>query len=122
MNDHAMQVAWESLRSTGGFSIDPKTGAMPEQTGFMVSLKGHEETYPEYMFWMGKDAFIAAYVQRHRAALLLTRAFLGAWINDGKVFLDVSQQYDCEVCARQAGAEHGQLAIYDLRNKKEIML
>lgn len=124
MNLHKLEWMWQQLELTGGFSVDPCTGEPAPDHGYMVSVQGHEEAYPEFLFTVGKDAILAAYVQRHREALTFCAGhrvrWLGAWKHAGKVYLDTSfYTVSLQVALRKA-KEWDQIAIYDLENKKEI--
>lgn len=115
-----------------GFSIHPITGQSPT-TGFMVSLP------PEYGRVIPLSDFtsergpqiVADYLMQVRqylndnAVLGGTRLpegdqtselniYAGAWVQDGQVFLDTSQQVDSRQDAVTLGKRRNQIAIYDV--------
>lgn len=46
--------------------------------------------------------------------------YLGSWIHEGKVYLDVSQKISDRAEAMELAVELGELAIWDVRNSQEI--
>lgn len=122
MNDHALQRFWDELRQTGGSTIDPRTGDLPPRRGYMVGQAHHDCQYPAYLFWCCKDALLAKFVQQYRAQLLMPNAYVGVWEHKGAVYLEVSHCYTNLKDALRVGELRKQIAIWDLANKKEILL
>src|SRR5690606_16486648 len=79
----------------GGATFNLVTGELNPSVGYMVALGGHEKI-------IGSDIFSIPQLQYHIAdyikdkAILLAsgitddKKYLGTWINDGKLYLDVS--------------------------------
>lgn len=105
------------LAKTEGFSVQLVSGDVPT-SGYMVALAGHEERIPVEAFTLDR---LTRYVKAHADVLLEGDTYLGAWMSDGHVFLDVSE---CVVTSRadaiELGAARGQLAVWDVVNSAEI--
>ncbi len=48
--------------------------------------------------------------------------YLGAWIDDGRLYLDISRAYASRSTAEMVGKRSGQLAIYDSETGEAILL
>lgn len=104
--------------SSGGFSVNASTGAVPT-SGYMVSV-GEEKTYPAYLAEVCFEALVAAFIQGNRSALCYDGAYLGGWLHDGLLFLDVSSNVDTLEKARALGRAYSQIAVWDVQAKQEI--
>ena len=62
------------------------------------------------------------YVSEHGFMLSDVTYNLGGWINDGKLYLDISVVYDNEEEAIRMAKENKQLAYFDIANGKEIFV
>lgn len=88
--------------------------------GFVVALYGYElqidlkdftiETIKQYI----KD--------NERAFKIYKEAVLGTWVNDDKVFLDISKVYNSKEYALTIAKNQGELAIFNLDNFEEITI
>ena len=106
----------ELIERDGGFNLDPRTGFIFEPlVGYMVSLEGHTHKVPSATF---SNDDVTAYLEGITPPE--TDLYLGAWSNDGYVFLDVSEQFQDRDEAIQAGTNRNQIAIWDVVNKREI--
>lgn len=103
----------------GGFTID-KNGKAPKcKSGYVVSDFGKEKTYllndKSDMLQLEKDIILYFdYIQSEDGANV------GAWIEDGVLFLDISRIYQNKKEALKVGKKNRQLAIYDIKNDKSI--
>ena len=88
-------------------------------TGYMVSLKGYEARVPLLDFNSGHvDQFI-----RNNLKLLYNRkCFIGTWIESDIVFIDISMNLQNKRASLAFAQDNGQIAIWDVLNKKEIDL
>lgn len=105
----------ESLKETGGFSWTPGN---IDPTGYMVAIEGHEETYDAETF----NAVDLVHYIASKLHLIKTGVFIGAWVSDGKVYLDLSESFSALSTAKQIGRKRHQLAIYDVHRAVEITL
>jgi len=112
--------SWNELveaAKTEGFSVQLVSGDTPV-VGYMVALPGHEERIPVEAFTLDR---LTRYVKAHADVLLEGDTYLGAWMSDGHVYLDVSENVvTSRADAIELGAARGQLAIWDVVNSAEI--
>lgn len=115
------QAALASIRETGGFSVDPFTAESPT-TGFMVSVVPAAETIldtPEAV----TDAVMEKFLKDNEQAFLERPTLhVGGWLDKatGKVYLDLSEQFDNIDDAIDSAESTNQLAIWDLNVGNEI--
>jgi len=103
-----------------GITLDIKTNRkIDHTTGYMVAIGGCEKVIPTSELTL---KVLSEYIDKHIVILNQKRYFLGAWVNDGKVYLDVSKHSSKLTSAKWLGNLEGQLAIYDLENNCDIKL
>jgi len=107
----------DKIFTDGGFSVQVASGSIPS-SGYMVSIQGCEEVYHTEDV---TDDTIPGYITRIKE-LLLPGAYLGAWLDGSKVYLDVSINVDDLQDALDLARENSQLAIYDLATGDSIYL
>jgi hypothetical protein len=104
-----------------GFSVSPRTGESPT-SGYMVALDGHTHRYPaeilddpaklhkaiDDMLISEKDSFQGKDM------------FLGGWVEDGKLWLDPSQNVQDRATAEQLGKARDQVGVFDLNTFNTI--
>jgi hypothetical protein len=96
--------------SNEGFSVHSHFGDAPK-TGYMVSRDGSEKVIPVSSLTADD---VAAFRSKYRTALTNPNTYLGAWVYEGKVFLDVSDHLQDKAEAIQLAYKNHQLAIFDL--------
>lgn len=100
-----------NLGRGGGFTWNDE-GRELATTGKAVSPYKDKETVFE------PDEFTAQaireFAKKHKDALTGEQAMIGAWVEDGKVWLDVSIVVDTNERAEQIAAQADQLAYFDL--------
>lgn len=103
-----------------GFGITINGQNLAPALGYMVSVyPEREERYPVEA--VTADV-IEGYVARHADLIDSPVNFLGAWVTDGVVYLDVSVNEIDRGRAVALGREHDQLAIYDVVARRDIRL
>jgi hypothetical protein len=106
-----MITAQEILANGGGtWSPDTKT----PKSGFMVSLFGAEQKIPMGEF---NDIELSRYAYEHK---LNPGEFIGAWVSDGFVYLDISVNIRDESLAMGTAISNRQLAYWDVERECEI--
>jgi GNAT superfamily N-acetyltransferase len=109
-------------REWGGLSISMKDGSMPT-SGYMVAKP------PEFSRIVEEADFfdpvkgpkiLADYMKTHRQDLGSGKNYLGTWLNEGKVYLDVSENIQDKAEATKVGRERNQKAIWDVVNLAEV--
>lgn len=109
-------------RNPGGFSVKPSSGSQP-RAGFMVSLPGRTQivSAADLRGPRGR-ALLEQYARAHSDALSQPGAHLGGWTDQasGKTYLDVSHNIKTRDAAVKAGRARNQIAIWDVRRRREI--
>jgi len=108
----------DKIFADGGFSVQVASGSIPS-SGYMVSIQGCEEVY--YSEDVTDDT-IPGYITRHVKQLLLPGAYLGAWLDGSKVYLDISINVASLEDALNLARNNSQLAIYDISSGDSIYL
>lgn len=99
-----------------GASLDKDLQPIKKNDGFMCSLLGYEKTFkPEQTEEIEKT--IIEYQK-----ILKYNQFIGIWKNDDLVYIDISKHYTNKQDAIRNGVINKQLAIYDLRLRRDIDL
>jgi hypothetical protein len=98
-----------------GFSVSPRTGESP-QHGFMVALDGHTHRYPaEILDNPAKlHKAIDDMLMSERDSFKGKDMYLGGWVEDGKLWLDPSQNVPDRATAEKLGKERDQVGIFDI--------
>lgn len=105
----------------GGITLDIKTNKKINlQYGYMVAIEGCELKVNVKDF---NKSVLDSYIEKH-LNLLTSKAkyFLGAWVHEGIVYLDISKHSSNLTSAKWLGNLEKQLAIWDLKNSCEITL
>ena len=107
----------EDTLANGGLTIKPFQNEKPE-TGYMVALEGYELQVPVSEFFTG---IVADYIGEHAQKLMSNPALcLGTWVNEGIVYLDLSENVGSREQALALGKERNQLAIFNLETFEEV--
>ena len=114
--DLLFDVVQDTLKD-GGLTIKPFTGEKPSG-GYMVALEGYELKVPVTEFFTG---IVADYLGEHAQKLMNNPALcLGTWVNEGAVYLDLSENVASRDKALELGKERGQLAIFNIETFEEV--
>ena len=104
----------------GGITFDVKTNTkIIKHYGYMVAIEGCESKVAiEDFTKVQLDDYIEVYLN----ILNQTEYYLGAWVHEGFVYLDVSKYSEKLRNAEWLGVFENQIAIFDLENFEEITL
>jgi hypothetical protein len=102
----------------GGFTYNPLYGATPQQ-GYAVSLQGHEKVF--YFGTMTDDEFLK-YLQENGERMKDPAHYIGGWVDDGRLYLDVSIVLLDEKEAREIGRINDQTCIFDMWTNETVYL
>lgn len=108
------------LRSNGGFSLDKDNNA--PTSGYMVSLEGLEVIVDNFDTLSEEDINKACEWYRPQAQLKSESTYFGAWVDDNKLYLDLSLNIQDLDVAKAFGYANNQRAIYDVDNGESIYL
>lgn len=107
-----------------GASYNVVTGELNPKSGYMVAIAGHERVIDNVTSEKQLQYLIADYLGDK--AIILTSGitgddkFVGTWVNDGKLYLDVSVNIADKDTAIALAKSSNQLAIWDCKNQTEI--
>ena len=107
------------LKYNSGVSYNMITKEYNPNKGYFVSLP-NLETKVSLQSLSVDD--IATFINKHRSLLQDNKKFVGGWIDNDTVYLDISEQIESKREALERGYKHNQLAIYDANKGKVIDL
>lgn len=112
-----------SILIDGGASYNLLTGEFNPNDGYMVSIKGHELVTPYNPLGLQYD--IAQYIKQ-KADILISGItndkFIGAWVYDDNLYLDVSVKLQDRADAEQLARDNEQIAFFDCNSGTSIKL
>lgn len=115
---------WNSIVSNEGASYNLSTGEMNPTTGYMVALKGCERIYtaPENLNQF--QDVVQNYLSGDLLNIVLSNKdlYLGFWLHEGKLYIDLSENIQNKISALKMGMERGQITIYNCENTGSIFL
>lgn len=114
MEAQAAQFVADVTRD-GGATVSLNGEALPTH-GYFVSDQGGE-VIPFEKF---TEDTVRGFAHVHAFELAHAAVYLGGWVSDGQVYLDITRHYFNRVSALNAAAENQQLAIWDVANATEI--
>jgi hypothetical protein len=107
------------LRESGGASVNPH-GATAVG-GYMVALPGHESIIRAWSPDSRPVEQVTLYVLDRWATVANDPAlYFGAWLDGGRLYLDVSERVADESSALAKAADRNELAIYDVANGASV--
>lgn len=107
------------LKNNSGVSYNMVTKEYNPNKGFFVSLP-NLETKVSLQSLSVDD--IVTFINKHRSLLQDKTKFIGGWIDNEVVYLDISEQLFDKREALERGYKHSQLAIYNANEGKVIDL
>jgi hypothetical protein len=108
------KAAYDAIQKQGGVTISVR-GETPK-AGFAVAGIGASEKVVEAVTL--RD--VQDYMRANKAILAEPRRYLGAWVSDGKTYLDTPEIIPDRDEALKTATARGELAIYDLAAGEEI--
>lgn len=105
----------DTIIAQGGGTFTPEGQAVDFTTGFFVSIKGKELTIP-------LDDVKEEMVMDYARDWLDNGELLGAWVNEGMLYLDSTRHIEDQAEAIQFGKQERQKAIWDIANGMEVFL
>ena len=107
------------LKNNSGVSYNMVTKEYNPNKGYFVSLP-NLETKVSLQSLSVDD--IATFINKHRSLLQDKTKFIGGWIDNEVVYLDISEQIFDKREALERGYKHSQLAIYNANEGKVVDL
>ena len=113
----------EETLANGGSSVSLCTGVTSPKVGFFASYKDSEKVI-DFLWHSGSslDKLIYDFIIANREELSKLGYFLGGWVEDYTLVLDISKQFATEAECIKFAKENEQKAYYDAKNDKVIYL
>lgn len=107
------KMVMKSIMQNGGGTFTTALDSAKVRRGFMVSLEKYEQVVP-----INKAHTTELNTMVEIATKL--NAYIGTWLNDDKIYIDLSININNIEDAIRIGKENNQLAIYDIVNDMVI--
>ena len=104
------------IKENNGGTYNKEYKTINAKKGFMVSLQGYERKCKT------EQETEKAIKENMEIVRGLDSAYLGAWIDEGITYIDISVLVENKEDAMQLGKINNQLAIYDIQNNESIYL
>ena len=111
-----MQDLKQLLKDNGGFTLSSKLQDVSLDSGYMVAYKAHETIIDINSLELGQSINTT----QNNAQKL--NAFVGGWLDNGLVYLDVSKHFTDKSKALEFARQEKQIAIYDIKKGESIYL
>lgn len=106
----------ENIKENGGGTYNKDLKSINAKRGYMVSLQGYERKCKT------EEEIKKAIKENMEIIKGLDSAYLGAWIDEGIIYIDVSILVENKEDALELGKVNNQLAVYDLKSNESIYL
>lgn len=104
------------IKENNGGTYNKEYKTINAKKGFMVSLQGYEKKCKT------EQEIERAIMENMEIIKGLDNAYLGAWIDEGITYIDISVLVENKGDAMELGKINNQLAIYDIENNESIYL
>lgn len=106
----------EEIKENNGGTYNKELKSINVKSGYMVSLQGYEVKSRT------DEETEQAIIKNMEIIKGLDNAYLGAWIDEGIVYIDISVLVENKEDALELGKINNQIAIYDIQNNESIYL
>ena len=106
----------EEIKENNGGTYNKEYKTINAKQGYMVSLQGYERKCRT------EEETEKAIMENMETVRGLDNAYLGAWIDEGITYIDISVLVENKEDALELGKINNQLAIYDIENNGSIYL
>ena len=104
------------IKENNGGTYNKDLKSINAKSGYMVSLQGYERKCKT------DEETEKAINENMEIIRGLDNAYLGAWIDEGITYIDISVLVENKSDALELGKVNNQLAIYDIQNNESIYL
>lgn len=116
MNAKRLKKLKEMIIENEGLTLTSEGEIASLKNGFMVSLYGYEKVIKDIKYL--ELAQVKSYLKKAKKL----NAFVGFWIDEGKIYLDISVNVGDKKEALRIAKENKQLAIFDCSDMETIRL
>lgn len=106
----------EEIKENSGGTYNKELKSINVKSGYMVSLQGYEVKSRT------DEETEQAIIKNMEIIKGLDNAYLGTWIDEGIVYIDISVLVENKEDALELGKINNQIAIYDIQNNESIYL
>lgn len=106
----------KEIKENNGGTYNKDLKSINAKSGYMVSLQGYEKKCKS------EQEIEKAINENMEIVRGLDNAYLGAWIDEGIIYIDISVLVENKEDAMELGKINNQLAIYDIENNESIYL
>ena len=106
----------EEIKEKNGGTYNKELKPINAKSGYMVSLQGYEKKCRT------DEETERAIIKNMEIVERLDNAYLGAWIDEGITYIDISVLVENKEDAMELGKINNQLAIYNIKNNESIYL
>lgn len=117
MTNKELKMIIKTTILNGGATIN-LLGDSPKK-GFMVATEGNEKQIKVSQF---NHKTLKKYLAKNKEELKGKNKFIGTWINEGIVYVDISERIVNKDRAIELGKDRKQLAIFNIKTFEEVML
>ena len=104
---------WDYIKQHEGVTLKFDLGDGPVD-GYVISRHGYEESKNTVADLDANPMLLLAYYEGHKGLIQSGSNYFGAWIENGRVFLDVSFREEDKQRAICYGHQEGQKAVTDM--------
>lgn len=108
-----IQSIKNDLFFNGGITLSKELEKATEKNGYYVSKIGYEKII--------EVKELEKYINEYKNKLLKNE-YIGLWIDNDKLYIDISKHYKDKKQAIKIGIKNKQIAIYDISKNKSIYL
>ena len=131
--EHTIRLAYINTLLDGGYTrLADKTtnpnegyivGGVTKESKMVETFVLIDDHYAEFKeLWQKYEMELDEHQATYRMYKYASGIGVGTWVHDGAIYFDLVQHlYSLDVATKLA-KEHGEIAIYDCKNQKEILL
>lgn len=116
----------DSIIQNGGASYNLVTGEFNPEEGYMVSIKDKEFKREYNGSHKSIQYDVASYIKEHAHILISgvvdSEAFIGAWVDNGELYLDISVKVEHSRDAYKLAVENNQKAYFNNKTKESVYI
>lgn len=118
VGDVALALVTGALAS-GGATVSPRVNEVVPQDGYAVGIPAHgvRLAIADLRPWQ-----VTGWLESVAETIALPGVYVGSWVHDGTLFLDVVLVHETEGEALDAARLAGEVAVFDLSAREEVLV